>query len=104
MKQSSGISKEEVVRLSKLAHVTITDEEIVTFQTQLSAIIEYMKKLNEIDTGQVDPLNQVTGLTNVMRDDATDKNHQLTQREALQNKPESKNNYFIVPAVFEKNE
>lgn len=55
--------------MAALARLGLTETEIVKFQTQLSGILDYVEQLNEVNTDNVMPTAQVTGLTNVMRED-----------------------------------
>ena len=64
-----AISKEEVIRISQLARIELTEAEISKFQTELSAILDYVEQLKAVDTDQVEPTSQVTGLENRTRPD-----------------------------------
>ena len=63
------LKKEDIHHLAKLARINLTDEEISTYETQLSDIIKYVEQLNEIDTDKVEETSQVTGLENVTQED-----------------------------------
>ncbi|MFA6550075.1 MAG: Asp-tRNA(Asn)/Glu-tRNA(Gln) amidotransferase subunit GatC [Candidatus Gracilibacteria bacterium] len=63
------LSEEEVKHIAKLARIRLTDEEIKKFSTQLTDILEYVKILEEVDTKDVEPTSQVTGLKDVTRED-----------------------------------
>jgi aspartyl-tRNA(Asn)/glutamyl-tRNA(Gln) amidotransferase subunit C len=63
------LSKEEVLKLAYLARLDLTEFEVEEFRTELSNILTYVEQLKNVDTDQLSPTNQVTGLTNVMRDD-----------------------------------
>jgi len=58
------------LKLARLARLELTDDEVETFRGQLSEILQYVEQLQQADVGSLAPTNQVTGLTNVMRDDA----------------------------------
>ena len=64
------ITKEEVKHIAKLARLNLTDEELEKFSKQLSAILEHAKMLDEVNTDNVEPISQITGLTNVSFGDA----------------------------------
>lgn len=64
------LTKQEVEHIAGLARLGLSEKEIEKFQTQLSGILEYVSLLNEVDTKGVLPTAQVTGLTNVTREDA----------------------------------
>lgn len=63
------IKKEEVAYIAKLARIELSAEELVKFRTDLSKILGYIEILKTVDTEGVQPLAQVTGLENVLRDD-----------------------------------
>jgi len=63
------LTKEQVKHVAKLARLGLTDQEVEKFQTELSGILDYVEQLNEVNTDKVLPTAQVTGLSNVMRED-----------------------------------
>lgn len=63
------LSKEQVEHVAKLARLGLTPKEVLKFQTQMSGILNYVEQLNEVNTDGVEPTAQVTGLTNIMRED-----------------------------------
>lgn len=65
----SKITKEQVEKVAKLAKLNLTPEELDKFAGQLAPIFEHVDILSEVDTSGIEPTSQVTGLTNVMRDD-----------------------------------
>ena len=65
------ITKEEVIKIALLARLKLTDTEVEKFQKELSGILDFMKKLDELDTDNVEPLYQVTGLEHVVREDGS---------------------------------
>jgi len=66
------LSKQEVQKIAKLARLELTDEEIDKFAPQLSDVFKYFEKLKKVNTENVEPTAQVTGLENVYRDDEID--------------------------------
>ncbi len=62
-------NKEVVEHISKLSRLSLKDQDIEVYTVQFSKILDYINKLNEVDTSQVTPTFQVTGLTNIERDD-----------------------------------
>lgn len=67
------LTKEQVEHIAKLARLKLSEAEIAKFQTQLSGILDYVEQLNEVGTDNVEPTAQVTGLTNVTREDKPEK-------------------------------
>jgi len=94
------LSKEDVLHLAKLSNLTLTEDEIEKFKNQLSEIVEYFTKLNEVDTSNVEPVGQITGLTNESTGDKINKNRMLSQKEALQNAKSKKDGFFKVKSIF----
>lgn len=86
--------------MSKLANLPLTEEEIEKYQEQLSAIVEYIGKLDQVDTKDVDPVSQVTGLANVTAENKVDDARTLSQDDALRNAPSKKDGFVKVKAIF----
>ena len=63
------LEKEEIQHIADLAHLELTDEELEKYGSQLSGVLDYIDELKEVDTAEVQPTAQVTGLTNVTRAD-----------------------------------
>lgn len=93
------LTKSEVKHIAKLAQVDLTEKEVAKFQKQLSDILDYVSQLSELDTSKVEPISQVTGLENVLREDKTSPS--LTQKEVLSGAKEKHNNFFKIKAIFE---
>ncbi|HAZ16613.1 MAG: Aspartyl/glutamyl-tRNA(Asn/Gln) amidotransferase subunit C [Parcubacteria group bacterium GW2011_GWA2_43_13] len=64
-----AISKEEVLHIADLARLELTEQEVATYQEQLSSILNFIETLNEVDTHDAVETSQVTGLVNRYRDD-----------------------------------
>ena len=92
------ITREEVLHIAKLARLRLTDEEVELFQEQLGKILEYFRKLEELDTEDVEPLKHVVPAANVFRADTPGES--LTPEEALRNAPKRRDDYFEVPRVI----
>lgn len=98
-----ALSEKDVRYVADLAHLELSEEEIRKFVPQLDSILEYVQKLNELDTTNVEPMAQVTfpGAENpALREDRSRQG--FTQQEALQNAPEAAGGCFKVPQVIEK--
>lgn len=59
------LSHDEVRKIARLARLKLTDKEVEKFSKQLSDILSYAKLIDEVDTSKVEPIAQITGLTNV---------------------------------------
>ena len=63
------LSRDDVLKLAELARISLSDDEVDSFAIELSAILGYVEQLSSVDVSGLEPTNQVTGLTNVMRKD-----------------------------------
>ncbi len=98
-----ALSEKDVRYVAELAHLELTSEEVSKFLPQLDAILEYIQKLNELDTTQVEPMAQVTypaAENPALRSDQPQTT--FKQDEALANAPEQGAGYFRVPHVIER--
>lgn len=64
-----NLSNDDVLKLARLARISLNDDEVSRFAEEFGAILEYVKQLEAVDVSGLAPTSQVTGLTNVMRDD-----------------------------------
>lgn len=94
------LTTDEVRHVAELAKLALTEEEIVQYAQQLSAILEYAARLQEVDTSSVPPTPYILPLTNVLREDEAAPC--LTNAQALANAPDSVDGFFRVRAVFEE--
>jgi len=94
-----AISREDVEHAAFLARLGLSEEEKSLFQDQLSAILEHMRALNEVDTSEIPPTAQVIPLSNVMREDEV--HPSLPPDAVLANAPEREGEFFRVPPVLE---
>ena len=62
-----SLTPTQVRHIAKLARLTIRDDEVSKFTKELSAILDYIEKLKEVNTTGVEPMSQITGLKNVTR-------------------------------------
>ena len=94
------LSKEEILHLAHLARLSLTEEEIVTYQAQFGETIDYIKNLDELDTKDVVPTNSVVDLKNITFEDGIKNSVGLSTKEALQNAKKVKGNEFIVERIM----
>ena len=100
VKDKNSLTMEEVKHVAKLAKLNLSEKELTKFQKQLSDVIDYINKLREVNTDEVEPTSQVTNLENVFREDEVKPS--LTQKEVLSNTNSSHDGFFKVKAVFEE--
>lgn len=91
----------DVKHLAKLANLIIPASRQSTLAAQIDTTFEHIKTLEDTDTDSLSETNQVTGLTNVLREDLVDDSRTFTQAQALQNAKSTHNGYFMVPAILE---
>jgi aspartyl-tRNA(Asn)/glutamyl-tRNA(Gln) amidotransferase subunit C len=65
----ADLSRDDVLKLARLARLTITDEEVEKYKKELTEILHYVEQLQSVDVTGLAPTSQVTGLKNVMRGD-----------------------------------
>lgn len=96
------ISREEVLHIARLARLRLDAEEIELYREQLGRILEYFKKLEELDTAGVEPTVQALEASNVLR--ADEPRPSIPREEALRNAPRGREGFFEVPAVITSKE
>lgn len=92
------ITSETAKQVAALARLRLTPNEQKQYTAELGRILEYMEKLNTVDTKAVKPTYQVTGLANVLREDAV-KPFPATDK-ILKNVPNTEGRQIKVPGVF----
>ncbi len=94
------LSAEDVKHIAMLSRLYLSESEIETFRSQLSRILDFVEKLNELDTEGIDPKFQIIPPGNVLRDDIP--GISLSKEKSMLNAPETDGKYFIVPKVVKK--
>jgi len=92
------LTLEEVGHIASLARLRLTEAEAELYCEQLSAILDYMARLRELDTSQIEPTATVIPLHTVLRPDVV--RPSLTPEELLSNAPEVEAQMFRVPPVW----
>ncbi len=93
------LSREEVQHIAELARLDLSEEEAALYQEQLSAILEYFERLQELDTEAISPTATVLSLRSVMR--ADEPGSSFSREDILANAPAAEDGCFEVPAVLE---
>ena len=93
------IIKDEIEHIALLARLSLSDEEKEMFGSQLSSILDYMEKLNELDTKNVEPTSHVLSLQNVMREDLP--RPSILRDDALLNAPAHTEKFYRVPKIID---
>lgn len=88
-------------RIAELARLDVSDpKERTTLLNDMQRVIDFVEKLNEVDTKGVEPLIFMTDEVDVLREDVSAID--ITKKEALQNAPVKDSDYFKVPRVVDK--
>ena len=95
----SQITLEEVQALARLAKITLSEEQAVRMQQEISAILGFVEQLNQVDTKGVEPTYQVTGLMNVTRPDEII-DYKVTPEILLKNTPSRQDGSLKVKRVL----
>ncbi|UCD77553.1 MAG: Asp-tRNA(Asn)/Glu-tRNA(Gln) amidotransferase subunit GatC [Desulfobacterales bacterium] len=91
------ITKNEVLYVADLARLNLDEAAIEKFAGQIGEILEYVDKLNEVNTEGVKPTSHAISLTNAFRED--EQSEHLDRDKALANAPEKEDGNFIVPKI-----
>lgn len=93
------LSREQVEHIAQLGRLALTEEEASLYQEQLSAILEYFERLQELDTEAIPPTASALPLRSVMRED--EPGPPSPREDILANAPAAEEGCFEVPAVLE---
>jgi aspartyl-tRNA(Asn)/glutamyl-tRNA(Gln) amidotransferase subunit C len=94
------LTREQVEHVARLARLALRDDELETFRSQLSGVLDHINALNQVDTSAIPPTAQVGGLHNVRRPD--DPLPPWPVEAILANAPQREDDYFRVPAVLDE--
>jgi len=95
-----SLTRDEVARIAHLARLALTDEELTHYGEQLSAVLDYAARLNELDLSGVNAAAPADSLSNVMREDVVTPS--LTNEDALVNAAATVEGQFLIQAVLEE--
>jgi aspartyl-tRNA(Asn)/glutamyl-tRNA(Gln) amidotransferase subunit C len=94
-----SLTIKEVNHIADLARLNLTEEEKRKYQEQLSAILDYAARLQQLDTNGIAPTSSVLSSASPLRPDQA--GISLPVEETLRNSADKKDNQFRVPPVFE---
>ena len=93
------ITKDTILKISNLAKISITEDETLKLQSEISSIIKWVETLNEVNTDDIEPMtNSLTNSLRMREDNVNDGNK---IRDILLNSPTEDDNFFVVPKVIE---
>lgn len=93
------IGLKEIEYIANLSRIALTDEEKNIFKKQLTNVLDYIKKLNELNTDTVKPMAYATDIKNVFREEELTPS--LSRQKILDLSPSNVNGFFKVPKVIE---
>ncbi len=93
------LSASQVRHVAALARLELSDAEVESLGEDLSAILDYVEKLNELDTSDIEPTSHVVAMETPFREDRVT-NPQEPER-TLANAPKRENGHFVVPSIIE---
>jgi aspartyl-tRNA(Asn)/glutamyl-tRNA(Gln) amidotransferase subunit C len=94
------LSKEEILHIATLARIGLDEKDIEKYRHDLSAILDYFKKLEECDTEGVEPIGHITGMQNVFRSDKNEDFGSIGKEAIMKNVPEVKDGFIKVRSVL----
>lgn len=93
------ISDSEIRKLATLARLSVTQDELASYERDLNCILDYVKMLQNVDVKEIEPMSHVHGVSNVFREDEVEESLPLEQ--ALSNAPEDHGRFFKTPLIIE---
>jgi aspartyl-tRNA(Asn)/glutamyl-tRNA(Gln) amidotransferase subunit C len=93
------VDEATVKRIARLARIRITEEEAKSLEAELSGILDWVKQLDEVDVGGVEPMTRVVPIKLKMREDIVTDGEIADQ--VTQNAPQTTEQFFVVPKVVE---
>jgi aspartyl-tRNA(Asn)/glutamyl-tRNA(Gln) amidotransferase subunit C len=94
------IDEGQVRKTAKLARLELSDAEVEEFAGQLSAILDYVERMNKLNTEGVEPLAHCLPISNVFREDIVKES--LGTEKTLANAPQRDGAFFKVPKILEE--
>jgi aspartyl-tRNA(Asn)/glutamyl-tRNA(Gln) amidotransferase subunit C len=93
------LTREDVLKLARLAKLELTDEEVEKFTSEIGEILAYVEQLQNVDVEGLEPTYQVTGLKSVTRSDEV-KDYGASPKELLKNLPALEKNQIKVQKIL----
>ena len=93
------ITRELLDKIAHLARLELSEQDAEKMMSDMTAIVDWMEKLNEVNTDGVEPLTSMSHEVNVLREDEV--KNQLDHESVLKNAPQKDLDYFHVPKVLD---
>lgn len=94
------LTRDEILNIATLARIGLDEKDVEKYQHDLSEILDYFKKLDEVDVSQVESIGHITGMKNVFRADENSDFGSLGKQAIMNNVPEKKGEYIKVKSVL----
>lgn len=101
-KKSSNFTEKQVEHIAMLAHIPINEQERTDLANAFSTTLDVISDLSAVNTTNTTPTHQVTGLTNILREDLVDEKRMFSQSQALANAPKTHMGFFVVPRIIDR--
>jgi aspartyl-tRNA(Asn)/glutamyl-tRNA(Gln) amidotransferase subunit C len=95
------LSRQEIEHIAKLARLELSEDEIKLYGTQLTGILNFIDQLQEVNTDNIEPTAQITGLNNVFREDEVVDWDRAEVENALKQAPGVENGQVKVKRILE---
>lgn len=100
MAEKNKVSEEEVKHIAELARIELSGEEVERFAREISDVLGYVEQLGEVNTEAVEPISQLSGKTNVFREDVAIDADDETKATMAENYPDSQDGYIRVKQIM----
>ena len=98
------LAKKDIEHIARLARIELSEKEKEKYTEELSVILDFVDKLKKLDTTNVEPLHQVTGLVNITRKDKDPLGVEQSKiNKIISQAPQTEGNFVKVKAVLDKN-
>jgi aspartyl-tRNA(Asn)/glutamyl-tRNA(Gln) amidotransferase subunit C len=92
------LTVEQVLHVAELARLELDPQAVEALAGQLATILDYVEKLSEVDTSEIEPTSHAIALTNAFREDRI--HSHLAPQQALANAPSKEQGSFVVPKII----
>ncbi|MBI4117287.1 MAG: Asp-tRNA(Asn)/Glu-tRNA(Gln) amidotransferase subunit GatC [Parcubacteria group bacterium] len=98
-----AVSKKEIEHIAKLARLGLSEKDKEKHSKDLSGILDYMKKLNEVETKNIETVSQVSGLENIFREDKNPHEADIEKiKKIISQAPERGDDFVKTRPILEK--
>ena len=95
-----SLTREEILHIATLARIGLSEKDVEKYQHELSQILDYFKKLEEVNVEGIEPIGHITGMQNTFRSDKQEDFGALGKDAIMKNAPEVKEGYIKVKSVL----